>query len=268
MKGKGVFCPAMANVLEHSFRPRLSDLALALVFLTRLPWPGALDATRPVGRVAWAFPLIGAALGGLAGLVWLVAASLALPTALAAGVVVAVLALVTGGLHEDGLADSADGLASGRLGAAALAIMRDSRVGAHGVLAMLLAVGLKWGAVAAWPPATVFAALIALHAWARALMLLPVWIAGPAASDGLGAAGAFAWREAALALALAAAVGLLALPAPVFLAMAAVSGLVVGGFGWLAKRRIGGYTGDVLGASEQLAETAGAVTLVAALAAF
>ena len=78
MKGKGVFCPAMANVLEHSFRPRLSDLALALVFLTRLPWPGALDATRPVGRVAWAFPLIGAALGGLAGLVWLVAASLAL----------------------------------------------------------------------------------------------------------------------------------------------------------------------------------------------
>ncbi|MEC7513665.1 MAG: adenosylcobinamide-GDP ribazoletransferase [Pseudomonadota bacterium] len=258
----------MANVLEHSFRPRLSDLALALVFLTRLPWPGALDATRPVGRVAWAFPLIGAALGGLAGLVWLVAASLALPTALAAGVVVAVLALVTGGLHEDGLADSADGLASGRLGAAALAIMRDSRVGAHGVLAMLLAVGLKWSAVAAWPPATVFAALIALHAWARALMLLPVWIAGPAASDGLGAAGAFAWREAALALALAAAVGLLALPAPVFVAMAAVSGLVVGGFGWLAKRRIGGYTGDVLGASEQLAETAGAVTLVAALAAF
>ena len=97
MKGKGVFCPAMANVLEHSFRPRLSDLALALVFLTRLPWPGALDATRPVGRVAWAFPLIGAALGGLAGLVWLVAASLALPTALAAGVVVAALALVTGG---------------------------------------------------------------------------------------------------------------------------------------------------------------------------
>lgn len=268
MKGKGVFCPAMANVLEHSFRPRLSDLALALVFLTRLPWPGALDATRPVGRVAWAFPLIGAALGGLAGLVWLVAASLALPAALAAGVVVAALALVTGGLHEDGLADSADGLASGRLGAAALAIMRDSRVGAHGVLAMLLAVGLKWVAITAWPPATVFAALIALHAWARALMLLPVWIAGPAASDGLGAAGAFAWREAALALALAAAVGLLALPAPVFLAMAAVSGLVVGGFGWLAKRRIGGYTGDVLGASEQLAETAGAVTLVAALAAF
>ncbi|MDP7379796.1 MAG: adenosylcobinamide-GDP ribazoletransferase [Alphaproteobacteria bacterium] len=259
----------MANVLEHSFRPRLSDLALALVFLTRLPWPGALDATRPVGRVAWAFPLIGAALGGLAGLVWLVAASLALPTALAAGVVVAALALVTGGLHEDGLADSADGLASGRLGAAALAIMRDSRVGAHGVLAMLLAVGLKWGAVAAWPPATVFAALIALHAWARALMLLPVWIAGPATSDGLGAAGAFAAASAAaLALALAAAVGLLALPAPVFLAMAVVSGLVVGGFGWLAKRRIGGYTGDVLGASEQLAETAGAVTLVAALAAF
>ncbi|MEC7674029.1 MAG: adenosylcobinamide-GDP ribazoletransferase, partial [Pseudomonadota bacterium] len=98
--------------------------------------------------------------------------------------------------------------------------------------------------------------------------LLPVWIAGPAASDGVGAAGAFARREAALALALAAAVGLLALPAQVFLAMAAVSGLVVAGFGWLAKRRIGGYTGDVLGASEQLAETAGAVTLVAALAAF
>ena len=268
MKGKGVFCPAMANVLEHSFRPRLSDFALALVFLTRLPWPGALDATRPVGRVAWAVPLIGAALGGLAGLVWLVAAGLALPTALAAGGVGAALARGTGGLHEDGLADSADGLASGRLGAAALAIMRDSRVGAHGVLAMLLAVGLKWGAIGAWPPAMVFAALIALHAWARALMLLPVWIAGPAASDGLGAAGAFAWREAALALALAAAVGLLALPAPVFLAMAAVSGLVVGGFGWLAKRRICGYTGDVLGASEQLAETAGAVTLVAALAAF
>ena len=268
MKGKGVLCPAMANVLKHSFRPRLSDLALALVFLTCLPWPGALDTMRPVGRVAWAFPLIGAALGGLAGLVWLIAASLALPAALAAGVVVAALALVTGGLHEDGLADSADGLASGRLGAAALAIMRDSRVGAHGVLAMLLAVGLKWGAIAAWPPATVFAALIALHAWARALMLLPVWIAGPAASDGLGAAGAFAWREAALALALAAAVGLLALPVPVFLAMAAVSALVVFGLGWLAKRRIGGYTGDVLGASEQLAETAGAVTLVAALATF
>ncbi|MGB1007427.1 MAG: adenosylcobinamide-GDP ribazoletransferase, partial [Thalassobaculaceae bacterium] len=103
-------------------------------------------------------------------------------------------------------------------------------------------------------------------AWARAIMLLPVWIGGPAAADGLGAGGAFDRREAALALALAAAVGLLLLPPLAFLAMAAVSALVVGGFGWLARRRIGGYTGDVLGAGEQLAEAAGALALVAALA--
>ena len=256
----------MADVPDHSFRPRLSDLALALVFLSRLPWPGALDATRPVGRAAWAFPLVGAGLGGLAGLAWLAVAALALPPVLAAGVTLAALALVTGGLHEDGLADSADGLASGRLGSAALAIMRDSRVGAHGVLALLLAVGLKWAALAAWPPVMVIAALVALHAWARAIMLVPVWISRPAAVDGLGAGGAFGRREAALALALATAVGLIALPAPAFLAMAAASALAVGAFGWLVRRRIGGYTGDVLGAGEQLAETVGALALAAALA--
>ena len=214
----------MADVSDHKIRPRLSDLALALVFLTRLPWPGALDAGRPVGRVAWAFPLIGAGLGALAGLVWLVVAALALPPLLAAGVVVAALALVTGNLHEDGLADSADGLASGRLGAAA-----GDHAGQPG--------GRPWcsgHAVGGWlevgrgsSVAADFAALIARLG--RALMLLPVWIAGPAASDeqrgGLSSRGA-------VALALAAAVGLLALPAPVF-GMAVVSGLVVG---WMAGR--------------------------------
>ena len=209
--------------------------------------------------------MIGAGLGALAGLVWLVVAALALPPLLAAGVTLVVLALVTGGLHEDGLADSADGLASGRLGTAVLAIMRDSRVGAHGVLAVLLVVGLKWGALAAWPPAR------SSPPWSPACLGAGAdAIAGvdrrPGGLGRLGAAGAFAWREAALALALAAAVGC-SLPAPVFLAMAVVSGLVVGGFGWLAKRRIGGYTA-MFWASEQLAETAGAVILVAALAAF
>jgi adenosylcobinamide-GDP ribazoletransferase len=242
----------------------IEDLRLALAFLTRLPMPGTV-APRPLAAAVRCFPLVGLVVGLGGGLVYALGLRLELPPLGAALLAIAATGLITGALHEDGLADSADGLGGGHDRDRRLAIMSDSRIGSYGVLALIFSVATRAALLSALPGDQGIAALIGAHALARAAMV-PVMARGaPAKSGGLGAAaGKPAETSAWLALAIAAVIAWIAL-GPVAAALALLFVLAVA---WiiarLGRRLIGGYTGDLLGTIEQLSEIA--VLAVAAAA--
>ncbi len=240
------------------------DLFGAAAFLTRLPLGRPAPLPGALAQASWAFPVVGAAIGLWGGVAYGIALSLGLPTAAAALLAVLATALATGALHEDGLADTADGLGGGRDREQALAIMRDSRSGAFGVLALVFSVGLRAAALAVFVAAgPAIAALIAAHAGGRGLLPLVLRALEPARADGLGATAGrpeagMAWSAAAIA----AVVAVLALGLGRGLLALLLAGLAAALLASLARRRLGGYTGDVLGAIEQGGETA--MLLVAA----
>ena len=242
----------------------LDDVRLAAGFLTRLvPPPGGV--IRPLARAVRVFPLVGAGLGMGAGLVYILARGSDLPPVLAALVTMAALVLATGALHEDGLADTADGFGGGGGKAAKLTIMRDSRIGTYGVIAVGFSLMARVAALATIAePALVFAALVATGAASRTAMPLIMLLLPRARSDGLGAdAGRPSRRDTVIGGTLALVIALLALDGA-----AAVVALVVGGLAGLAvaalaRRQIGGYTGDVLGAAQQISEVAMLFTIIA-----
>ncbi|HYD69111.1 adenosylcobinamide-GDP ribazoletransferase [Azospirillum sp.] len=243
----------------------LDEIALATVFMTRLPVRLRLDPEVDLHArsMGW-FPLVGAAVGLLAGGVYALALGLNLPAMAAALLALAASAWVTGALHEDGLADVADGFGGGRSRERKLEIMRDSRVGSYGVLAVVFSVGLRASALAALAePVVVVGALAAAGACSRAVLPALAWTLMPARRDGLAANhGCPPSKRVALALAIAAVVALLAVGKAV-LAVAVAGALAAAVVGFLALRQIRGYTGDVLGAAQQAAETAILLTLVA-----
>lgn len=219
--------------------------------------PGGL-VRGPLAPVMAAFPIIGAALGLAAGLVYGLASWLGLAAWPAALLALAAPILLTGALHEDGLADTADGLGGGRSAERRLEIMRDSRTGAFGVLALLLSVTLRAGALAAIAPGwAAIGALVAAGAWSRALLPVLPRVLPPARPDGLGAgAGTPDERTASIALGLGGAALLLGLGFGGGLVALAVSAAAVWGLVVAARRAIGGHTGDILGAAQQIAEAA------------
>src|ERR1041384_6399585 len=149
-------------------RELLSDLRIAIAFLTRIPMPhpeGAQPATFV--RAHRAFPLVGAAIGLAVGLVYLGLLAIGLPNFAAAALALGASALVTGALHEDGLADMADGFGGGRDRAAKLEIMRDSRLGTYGAMILLVSFVAKVAALAALVDAVIVPSLVAAHALAR-----------------------------------------------------------------------------------------------------
>lgn len=242
-----------------SLRARLAELQLALMMLTRLP-AGRLEVAPPIGAATWAFPLVGGLVGAIAAAVLLGALALGVAPVLAAGLALAAGVLVTGGLHEDGLADCADGFGGGRERARKLEIMRDSRIGSYGALALVLAFGFRWQALAllAQQGQAAALALIALGMSSRAGLGLALRLMPAARADGMGrAAQGVDGMRAGVAVALGAA-ALLALGWP--WAIAVIAGVQLG-FGWMAWRQIGGQTGDVLGALVVLGEIAGWLAL-------
>ena len=251
-------------------RPNLSlpdQIALCIGFFTRirvnLPEVIPDDA---LARAAWAFPVAGAAIGAMSALVMVIAIKCGF-SACAAGIsALAASMLLTGALHEDGLADTADGFGGGRDKGAKLAIMRDSRIGSYGVLALVISVALRADClvqVAGHGQGAICAALVAAHAAARAgLPAIMAWLPLARANGAAASAGRPGVPDAAKA-ALSAGMLLLLLYGPMLggLALLLVSGAVCG-MAQLASRQIGGYTGDVLGALEQVVEVL--VLLVAA----
>jgi adenosylcobinamide-GDP ribazoletransferase len=263
-----VFCgmvAAMASFDDRPLRRRFLDgLAAAAALLTRLPLPAAAASGEPLSETVWAFPLVGAAIGAACGLLFALARALHLGALPAALLALLLGVLLTGAMHEDGLADTADGFGGGRDREEKLAIMRDSRHGTFAVAAILFSLGLRAAALAAIAaPLRALLALVAAHAAARALLPIAALFSSPAREEGLGAAfGEPPLPATLLSAALALALALLTLgplSGLLALALAALSSLAVVS---LAHRQIGGYTGDVLGAIEQVGEVA--MLLVAA----
>jgi adenosylcobinamide-GDP ribazoletransferase len=165
--------------------------------------------------------------------------------------------LLTGALHEDGLADSADGLGGGRDREHRLAIMKDSRIGSYGALALILAVTTRIVLLAGMAPWAGALALVIAHGGARAAAVVVMtalpYAGDPAAAKVQPAPGRVTWPEAGVAVALGAWPLLALAPVKAALAVAlAAAGSV--GLALTARRLIGGVTGDVLGAVEQVAE--------------
>lgn len=235
----------------------IADLRMAASFVTILPVASSKPAADgAVARATWALPVAGLLVGLAGALVYKIAGRFGLTPNLAALLALATTALITGALHEDGLADTADGLGGGRTRERKLEIMRDSRIGTYGVCALILSFGLRWSALAAIAdPWTVTLALCAAHAAARAGVPAFMSLVLPARPDGLSAsAGAPPGRSVAIAFALGTLVLALALgpgKALVGLILLSLAGLLLA---LLAIRQIGGQTGDILGAFEQFGE--------------
>jgi len=230
------------------------------VFLTILPVRLRDPAPALRAAAAW-FAIVGAAVGALAGAVAYLAAP-QLGATVAAILAVAVLVVVTGALHADGLADCADGLGVRGDRARRLAIMRDSAIGTFGALALVLWALLLVAALAGLERGNALRALVVMAALGRWAALVHAAITAPARTDGLGAG--FAPRGPALAFATAtAAVCALGLTGVrhglVALLVAAATAVLVGGW---ASAALGGRTGDTLGATVALAEAAVAVALL------
>lgn len=235
---------------------RADDLKASVLFLTRLPLPWPTPDGSQVARASWAFPIAGIVVGAIGALVYVLAHRLGLPAWSAATLAVAATLLTTGGLHEDGLADSADGFGGGNTREQKLAIMRDSRIGTYGVCALIISILLRAGALASLAdPGSVALALIAAHGAARATMPAFMLLAPPSRDDGLAFAAGRPPRESVIGGAL---LGLLllvsclgptlGLVALVLLAIAAAL------WAWFSLAQIDGQTGDVLGALEQVSE--------------
>ena len=258
--------------LDERRRPMFDRLLhegkVAVIFLTSVP----VQADRPVtprdlADSAPFFPLAGAGLGLAAALVFVAAGALGLPPLVAATLAVTTLVLLTGALHEDGLADTADGFGGGTTPAIRLEIMRDPRTGSFGVLALVLSVLVRVGAIAALAePMLVVAALIAAGGLSRAPLPAMMRLLPAARADGLAAgAGQPVGPRAMASVAIGVMVAGLALGPLAGAVALLVTAAAAAGTGALAWRKIGGITGDVLGAAQQTAE-AGVLIALAALA--
>ena len=233
----------------------------AWAFLTRMPGGAHPETDRDLGRsVPW-FPVVGAVVGTLSGAVyWALHGPLG--ALLAAVLAVAAGAVVTGCFHEDGLADTADAL-GGASRERRLEIMRDSRVGVFGVLALVLSTLVRVFAVSSLAATGGLIALVVAHMLGRTMAVAVMGVAPAAADTGLGHSYAAhlprAWTAAVVVLSSAVAVGL-GLTGTVSLTTAAAGAALVA---LVARRAFGGITGDVLGATEQVTEMAVLVSAAA-----
>jgi adenosylcobinamide-GDP ribazoletransferase len=255
---------------EDVARRWVGAIAVSASFLTRVPLPNR-HAEVPFREAMIAFPIVGAIIGTAMGITVTMLMGLGFPPLVAAGAGLAVTIIITGGLHEDGLADVADGFGGGLLREQKLAIMHDSRIGSFGVIALVLALLIKAAAIAEIARFDGIATVLALAGSGSLSRAGMVWLlkATPAArTDGLGATAAgpnSATTASALAIGGALALfgfwwgaGFMAAVLSILLAGSAAAGLKV-----LAMRQIGGQTGDVCGALQMITE----IIMLAAIAA-
>ncbi|MCU1366291.1 MAG: cobS [Ilumatobacteraceae bacterium] len=238
----------------------MRNLRAAIIFLTRIPvgLGGKSDGAEPpslTAAVPW-FPvvgaLVGAAVGGTAaGLLHI------RPPFVAAGVAVVLGVLITGAFHEDGLADVADAFAGGWTEADRLRILKDPLHGSYGVAALCSSIVIRIVCVGSLgvQPAVAFAVVVAAHALGRTAAVVLMSTTATARPDGLGADYARTLSRRRASVGAAAGVAVAAIVTGWWVgpfALAAIVAIVI--VGWLAKRKIGGVTGDVLGTVEQVAE--------------
>ena len=237
---------------------------MALMFFTRIPVPSLADfRDEDLTNAARWFPAVGLLIGAIQAVVLLAFATI-LPPLAAALLALAAALMATGAFHEDGLADSFDGLGGGYTREKTLEIMKDSRIGTFGAAALLLALALQAVALAEMP---FIAAILAAHALSRFAAVTLLATQDYVREDALSRAKPLATRIGPGGLAWAGACA--ALPA-LFMPWAALASMLGAMlvirlyWGWVCQRRLGGYTGDMLGACQQLCFTAGMLGAVAA----
>jgi adenosylcobinamide-GDP ribazoletransferase len=228
----------------------------ALQFLTRIPVRTGTLQDKDLRAAAWFYSAIGLLVGGLLALLnWALAARVPVGPRLV--LLLACNAGVTGGLHLDGLADTADGVIGGRTPQQALEIMRDSRIGTFGVLALLGVLALQFAAMYAMPPAALKRALILAPAWGRTAMVVSAASGEPARAEGLGFAFASTVRlRHAIACAAVALFATLIAAARLTAWIVLATGAIVAAFTRYFSDRVGGLTGDTLGTINEATETA------------
>lgn len=248
----------------------LANFLLVLTFFTRIPLPADLgrriDHDASLANAIVFFPFVGFLIGLVTAAVWYVS-SLILPASVSAGLAILAGLLLTGGLHEDGFADCADGLGGTVSREKSLEIMRDSRIGTYGGLALIISVGLRWMCLATLSPVIGACALLITHTASRSAMTLAMKLSEYARPEGLGKMASGDISNASFAITLSAAL---------------ICGLVFAGFSGLIavslalllswcflkylEARLGGYTGDGLGAMQQTAEITTLIALAGAFA--
>ncbi len=261
----------------RAFKGALRDLARCLRFYSRLPvpvlpWEDEPHARPDLDRMTVVLPAAGLLIGVVPALCLVVSLRLGFGPWLSAALAIAAMSLTTGAFHEDGLADTADGFGGGADPPRRLAIMKDSLIGSFGASALILAYALRIGALATLaerlPLSGAVATLLVAAMLSRISALVPVVFLPAARPDGVSqAAGRPSaesfWKAAGLAGILSLALGFLGgLPIAGIALMCAFAGLVGYGMTRLCGRLIGGQTGDVAGATQQVAEIAAMLGLL------
>lgn len=252
-----------------------AQLIEAARFLTRVPLPQTPQKSFNLSDTFMMFPVVGGLIGAVSGVVLVGAALVGLPPFLSAILSVTVTIFLTGGLHEDGIADVADGLGGGTTVERKLEIMRDSSLGTYGALCLFLIVAAKLSVLASLfgrvaPFYMIIAVLIASAALSRTMMVGLVSILPPARKDGVAASldklpkgrslVAYGLALAIVAVALWPVLSLVGIGVAIVWAIFAACFI-----GALALSQIGGHTGDVAGAVQQLSEIAFLFAIVALL---
>jgi adenosylcobinamide-GDP ribazoletransferase len=246
---------------------QLRLLCVATQFLTRLPTPRLREFDPSwLSQSTRYFPLVGVLVGLVNGVIWWLA-SRWLPASVSIGLMMSVSMLLTGAFHEDGFADACDGFGGGASKERVLAIMKDSRIGAFGAIGVFLMLGLKWTTLLALPIALFIPCVVASHMLSRwcaiGLIAFLPYVRAEAdakAKDFAGRLGILDWLASGVLglLGLAPLMGLFMSAAPLDWGALGAGACVAGAFAMATalyvRHRIGGYTGDCLGAVQQLAE--------------
>jgi adenosylcobinamide-GDP ribazoletransferase len=240
------------------FLAELRLLLMAVQYFTRLPMPAWVGhSVEQLNGTARYFSAVGLLVGSIGALaLW--GTSLVLPAPLPAILSTAVTVILTGAFHEDGLADTFDGLGGGATRERALEIMKDSRLGTFGSAALVFTLLIKIAALNALPVAFAVVVLIAGHAFSRACAITLLFVGSHVGNQEQSRARAVAQRMSGAEFAIAALIGVVPL---VWCGMHAVAGIICAlivlcVLGRWFMRRLGGFTGDTLGAAQQLTEIA------------
>ena len=243
---------------------QLNDIRVAFALLTRLPLPyPPFDAKRPAAMAAWAYPLVGVGVALLMILTVWGAMAFGLPAQIAALLALLTALLTTGAMHEDGLADCADGFWGGWTPEQRLEIMKDSQIGTYGVLGLLVSFGVRWQAVVLLIETEALVALFTVAVLSRAAMVWMMHLLPNARRTGLSQqTGRPTDVTVYAALGIGAASAVLSVGAAAIILVMLV-GAVTFALSKMARSKIGGQTGDVLGATQQVVECVLLITLVA-----